>query len=176
MRGFVLIIIALATLLPALAQAYDVLVLQSRRDPSCDEVLNGFRLEQKYLLRTLVLSEYAEVDVVRVVREDRPRLVIALGEAALKEARNIQNTPVLAVMALGVYTQSAKQSNLFGISMFAAPERYMAMFRNLKVRRVGVIHDPARNSWYLSQARQAARQTGIELIVREVTTPRETLA
>ncbi|MSN26847.1 MAG: ABC transporter substrate-binding protein [Geobacter sp.] len=173
MRRFILLIIALATLLPTLAQAYDVLVLQSRRDPAYDEVLKGFRFEQKSSLRMLVISDYAEVDLIRIVREDHPRLILALGDAALKEARKIRNTPVLAVMTLGIPAQSADQSNLAGISMFAAPEQYMSMFRSMKVRRVGVIHNPAKSGWYLRQARTAAQQAGIELVARTISAPHE---
>ena len=175
MRRFILLIIALATLLPSLAQAYDVLILQSQRDPAYDEVLKGFRFEQKSSLRMLVLADYAEVDVIRIVREDRPRLILVLGDAALKAARTVQNTPVVAVMTLGVEKQSASQPNLTGVSMFAAPESYMDMFRNMKTRRVGVIHNPAKSGWYLKQARQAAQQAGIELVVREVASARDTV-
>ena len=39
-----------------------------------------------------------------------------------------------------------------------------------------MIHDPARTGQYLKRARQAARPLGIELVVREVRTPRDTIA
>lgn len=174
MRRLLLLIIALATLLPSLALGYDVLILQSRRDTAYDEVLKGFRFEQKSSLRMLVLADYAEVDVVRIVREDRPRLILAIGDAALKEARKVQNTPVLAMMTLGVPAQTANQSNLAGISMFANPERYIDLFQSMKARRVGVVYNPARSGWYLNQAKQAAQKAGIELVTREVATSRET--
>lgn len=169
-----LLIIALATLLPNLALAYDVLILQSRRDPSYDEVLKGFRFAQKSSLRMLVLSDYAEVDVTRIVREDRPRLILAIGDAALKEARKVRTTPVLALMSLAVPAQTANLSNLTGISMFTAPERYMEIFRNMKARRVGVIYSSTRSGWYLNQARRDAAQAGIELVERQVTNARQT--
>lgn len=175
MRRFILLIVALATLLPSLAQAYDVLILQSRRDPAYDEVLKGFGFEKKTSLRMLVLADYADVDVVRIVREDRPRLILALGDTALKAARKIRNTPVVAVMALGIDSSSAVQRNLSGISMFAAPGRYIDMFSQMKAGRVGVLHNPARSGWYLRKARQAAAQAGIELVVREVSSPRDTV-
>lgn len=176
MRRFILLIIALAVLLPNLALAYDVLILQSRRDPVYDEVLKGFGFEQKSSLRMLVMSDYAEVDVVRVVREDHPRLILALGDAALKEARKVSNTPVLAMMTLGIPANSSVYPNLIGISMFAAPESYMTVFRNMKTRRVGVIYNPAKSGWYLEQARRAAKQAGIDLVEREVSTSHETLS
>ena len=120
MRRLLLLILALATLLPSLAQAYDVLVLQSRRDPAYEEVLKGFRAAATASQRMIVLSDYAEVDVVRIVREDRPELMLAVGDTALTAARKIQQTPVIAVMSLGIHNQKASQTNLTGIGMFAA--------------------------------------------------------
>jgi putative ABC transport system substrate-binding protein len=175
MRRLVLIILALATLLPSLAQAYDVLVLQSRRDPAYEEVLKGLRDEHKASQRVIVLSDYAEVDVVRILREDRPRLILAVGDAALTAARKIRQTPVVALMALGIHSRRASQPNLTGIWMFATPERYISLFRTMKTRRVGVIYNPAKSGWYLRLARQVAEEAGIILVTREVSAPRETI-
>lgn len=175
MRRLVLLIVALATLLPTLAQAYDVLILQSKRDAAYDEVLKGFRFDKKSSLRLLVLSDYAEVDVVRIVREDRPKLILAVGDVALTAARKVQQTPVVAVMALGVHKRSA-QANVAGIGMFAAPERYMTLFRSMKAQRVGVVYNPAKSGWYMRQALQAAAAAGIELVTREVASPKDTLS
>jgi putative ABC transport system substrate-binding protein len=102
MRRLILIILTLALLLPALAQAYDVLVLQGRRDPAYDDVLKGFRSARNISQRLVVLTDYAEVDVERIVREDRPGLVLAIGDSALTAARKIRQTPVVAVMAFGL--------------------------------------------------------------------------
>ena len=175
MRRLVLIILALATLLPSLAQAYDILVLQSRRDVGYEEVLKGFHAVNASKERVIVLSDYAEVDIVRIVREDRPRLILAVGDAALAATRNIRSTPVVAVMSLAIHARKASQANLTGIGMFASPARYIDMFVAMKARRVGVIHNPAKSGWYLKQARQAANEAGIELVVREVSAPREAL-
>jgi putative ABC transport system substrate-binding protein len=61
MRRLVLLIVALATLLPTLAQAYDVLILQSRRDPAYEEVLSGFRSGGSISQRVVVLADYQHV-------------------------------------------------------------------------------------------------------------------
>ena len=173
MRRLLLIIIALATLLPSLAQAYDVLILQSRRDPAYEDVLKGLSTVHNASQRVLVLSDYAEVDVVRIVREDRPRVILAVGDVALTAARKVQQTPVVAVMSLSIHNRKTSQNNLTGIGMFAPPERYMSMFQNMKTRRVGVLYNPAKCGWYLRLARLAAEEAGIELVTREVFAPRE---
>lgn len=175
MRYLLSLIIALATLLPSLAQAYDVLVLQSRRDPAYEEVLKGFRAGHRFSERVVVISDYAEVDIPRMVREERPALVLALGDSALTAAKRVRQIPVISLMSLGVHGQRDTHSNLACIGMYAPPERYLALFQDLKARRVGVIHNPGKSGWYLRQARQAAARMGIELIVREVNAPRDTL-
>ncbi|MDD5284479.1 MAG: ABC transporter substrate binding protein [Desulfuromonadaceae bacterium] len=175
MRYLVSLILALATLLPSLAQAYDVLVLQSRRDQAYDEVLKGFRADSAVSRRVIVLSDYAEVDIVRIVREDRPTLILAVGDAALTVARKVPQTPVVTVMSLGIHGRKALHPNLTGIGMFVHPERSIRMFQAMKTRRVGVIYNPARSGWYLHLARKAAEATGIELVTREISEPRETI-
>jgi putative ABC transport system substrate-binding protein len=172
MRRLILLIVALATLLPSFASAYDVLVLQSRRDAAYDEVLKGFRFEKKTSLRLLVLADYTEVDVVRIVREDRPKVILAVGDAALTAVRKIQQTPVVAVMSLGIHKRSA-QSNVNGIGMYGPPQRYVGLFRNMKSKRVGVVYNPAKSGWYVRQAMQLATAAGIELVAREVTSSKE---
>ena len=175
MRRLVLLILALATLLPSLAQAYDILVLQSRRDPAFEEVLRGFRSGSNASQRVIVMSDYAEVDVIRLVREDHPRLILAIGDAALTAARAVRQTPVVAVMALGIHNVMSSHPNITGIDMFVAPERYISIFRKMNTLRVGVIHNPAKSGWYLKKARLAAAEAGIELVVREVAEPRQTM-
>jgi putative ABC transport system substrate-binding protein len=172
MRRLTFIILALAILLPNLAQAYDVLILQSRRDPAYEEVVKGYSAKNNASKRLLVMSDYAEVDVVRIVREDRPRLVLAIGDTALKAARAVQTIPLVSVMSLATLSQR----NITGITMFASPEQYCKLFTAMSVKRVGVIYNPAKTGWYLKQARLAAEQNGIELIIREVSTAKETPA
>lgn len=165
----------LALLVPCLARAYDVLVLQSRRAQAFDDVRNGFaKLSNKK--RVIVLSDYGEVDIVRIIREDQPRMILAIGDEALVAARKVQNTPVVAVLTLRIGSPRALPRNLNAISMFVSPERYIALFRSMNARRVGIIHNRAKCGWYLAEARQAAKEAGIELVVREVSSPRETVA
>jgi putative ABC transport system substrate-binding protein len=173
MRRLVLLILVLATLLPSLAQAYDVLILQSRRDPAYEEVLSGFRSGQSVSQRVVVLADYAEVDVVRIVREDRPRLILAVGDPAVTAAQPIRTLPVIAVMALGIHTR--KSANLIGISMFVQPERYVDMFKRMKIRRVGVVYNEEKSGWYLLLAQKAAKTAGLELVAREISASRETV-
>jgi putative tryptophan/tyrosine transport system substrate-binding protein len=169
-------LLILALLVPALpAAAADVLVVQSVRSALYEEALKGFRSTCTAELRTLVLSDYADPELSRVVQEERPRLVVALGDGALAQARKIHNRPVLALMALGLPGHEGLPSNLTGIDLFVKPEQYLALFKRIKARRVGVIYNPARTGWYLKMARAAAKQHGVELVLREVDDSRQVM-
>ena len=49
------------------------------------------------------------------------------------------------------------------------------MFKSMKIRRVGVLYSEEKSGWYLQLARKAARKAGLELVVREISAPRETV-
>jgi putative ABC transport system substrate-binding protein len=176
LRKLFSLIFALAILLPFTANAYDVLVLQTRPDPGYEEVLKGFRTVRGLSQRLLVLSDYSEVDLTRIVREERPRMILAMGDKALATTRTIRNIPILALMTLTIHAQHSKQPNLAGIDMFTPPEEYCALFQAIRKRRVGVVYNQAKSGRYLQLARRAAQEYGIELVLREVSDPRETPA
>lgn len=176
MRYFIHLIAILALFLPTLAEAYDVLIVQSSRNSAYEEVLKGFRNTLRSSERLIVLTDYAEADIVRIVREDQPRLVLALGDRALKATKNVRQTPIIAMMALGIHDKSSARTNLTGVGMYIAPRPYLNLCQNMNAKRVGVIYNAAKSEWYLRQARQEARRQNIELVLREVSSPKETLS
>jgi putative ABC transport system substrate-binding protein len=170
------LVVALLVLGALPARAADVLVVQSTRGSGYQEALNGFASAYKGSTQTIVLSDYAEVDLVRLVKEEQPRLVLAVGDAALAASRKVGQVPVVGLMALSMNLAKGPGGSTSGVGMLPPPERYLESFRSLGARRVGVVHDPARTGYYLQRARQAAKPLGIELVVREVRSPRETPA
>ena len=168
------LLLALLLLAPLPAFAYDILVLQSLREKGYDEAVQGVKRECQATMRTVVLSDYAETDITRIIREEHPRLVIAVGDRALDAAEKQRTTPVLYMMAL--HAKPRLRGAISGVGMLLDPARYLAVFESLGSKRVGVIGDPAKSGPYLKKAQAAARRSGIELVVREVHSPRETLA
>jgi putative ABC transport system substrate-binding protein len=166
------LIIALGILSALPARAADILILQANRNTSYNEVLQEFKSASKTPSRIVVLADYAEVDIARLVKEEQPRLILAVGDSALNAVSMVRNIPVVAVMTLGLHNTKASQSNLTGISMFTPPERYISLFQSMKVRRIGVVYNDTRSEWYLRPAMAAAQQAGIELVVRKVSSPR----
>ena len=178
LRVLISLIFALLVMVSGLTElfAYDMLVLQSRRDSAYDEVLSGFRSERNISQRVVVLSDYSEVDIVRIRREDQPRVILAVGDAALKTARRVSAVPVVSVMSLAIHRYAGSAHNLTGVGIYAQPQIYMSLFKSMRLRRVGVVYNPARSGWYLQQARQVAAEYGVELVTREVSDSRDVVA
>jgi putative ABC transport system substrate-binding protein len=86
----------------------------------------------------------------------------------------VKNLPVVSVLALGIHNKKYASANLTGISMFVHPEQYVGMFKSMKIRRVGVVYNEEKSGWYLLLARKAASAAGLELVLREISAPRET--
>ena len=175
MRKIFFLILALL-LLAGPATASEVLVVQSLRSPLYDEAIRGFKGACAVSTRTLVLSDYADAELARVIREERPRLVLAVGDRALAALRKIRKTPVIALMALSITNPEVSSATLSGVSLFVSPERYLSLFQKIKAKRIGIVHDPARSGWYLKLARAEAERLGMELVVREVHNPRQTMS
>lgn len=171
-RFFLGILLTLSLVLAPLARGADVLILQTSRSPIYSDALRGFRSAGRASEETVVLSDYAEVDVLRVVNEERPRLVVAVGDKALAACRKIREVPVLSMLSL---TLSLKQfpDNVGGVSMTVAPGRYLELFEALGVRRIGVLYHPKKTGPYLKRAAAEAAQQGLTLVAEPVTNPRD---
>lgn len=174
MRAILLgIALFLLSALPALAA--DVLIVQSSHTPAYAEALRGFRTGFEGSTYTIVMSEYADVDVVRLVKEERPRVVLAVGDSALAACRKVRQVPVVSLMALSLTMSKSGGSNVGGVGVIPAPERYLSLLKAIGAKQVGVLYDPNRTGVYFRRAQQAARKYGLELVGREVRNPRETV-
>jgi len=161
-------------LLPAArpAHASELLILQSNHSPACAEVQRGLHARYRGSERTVVLSDYVEVDVARLVKEERPRLVLTLGDRALTEAKHLQEVPVVALLALSLQGRR-RGGQLGGITMLPPPEQYLNLFAALGTADVGVLYDPAHTGGYLKRVAHEARAYGVNLVAEPVSDPRE---
>jgi putative ABC transport system substrate-binding protein len=165
------VICAIIFAFPGLATAYDILVVQDQRSPIYDTLLHGFRSGHNFKERVIVLQDFAENDLVRIVREDQPALVLAVGGRALAETRAIHQTPVVSVFSYGIQLTDLP-SNLVRVKMLASVERFAALFRALGAKRVGTVLSNTASS-YAAQASETFRQAGIRLVIREARKPGE---
>lgn len=170
MRVLTTLMIAALTLAALPAFGYDVLVLQSLREKGYDEAVRGVRHECRASMRTVVMSDYAEADLTRIVREEHPKVIVAVGDRAVEAAESLRNVPVIYMMALN----PRPRPNVTGVGMLLDPAKYLSVFSGLGTRKVGVVYDPRRSGAYLKRAQSAARRNNIEIVAREVRAPKET--
>jgi len=156
------------------AASSDTLVIQSRRDPIFDDILRGFQSVRPSSMHIITLADYSETDITRLVREEQPRLILTLGDTALKAVKRVRSVPIISLMSLNLQNMDGSHPNLSGISMLISPERYIPIFSNLRARRVGVLYNPARSGAYIRRASQSATRSGIVLILREVRSSKDT--
>jgi putative tryptophan/tyrosine transport system substrate-binding protein len=173
LRAHLVRILVITLLLVAPALASDLLIVQSARDVSYSEVLSGFKNSCAAKSRVVVLADYSEVDIARIVQEEQPAAIIAMGENAMKAVKKIRRVPVISLMSLDLSMGKNIPSNVTGVGMVVPSEQYMTLFNALQLRRIGVVYDQARSGDYLKRARQSAARFGIELVLREVHKPRE---
>ncbi|QWV91740.1 ABC transporter substrate-binding protein [Geomonas oryzisoli] len=167
-----LLVLVFFTLIPTLALAYDVLLLQSMHDKGYDEAVRGFKRDYRGSVRRIVLTDYADFDLTRITREEHPKLIVAVGDRALEVAQKQHATPVVYMMALNAKPRRPAS----GVSMLLDPARYLSVLEELGCERVGVLYDPARSGAYVKRALALAGRSRIRLVLREVHAPKETPA
>lgn len=168
-----ILITSLFLLIPVTAWSYDLLIVQSQRSPAYDDVLRGLRSEARFSERVIVLTDYNEIDLVRIAREENPAAIVTLGDKALAAARKVRQTPLIALMALSFRAGMSGHPAMTGVEVQPSPDRYLPLFVFIKARKIGVISNAARSATYVKLAKKLAASFGIELVVREVKSPRE---
>jgi putative ABC transport system substrate-binding protein len=155
--------------------AAEVLVLQSLRVRPFDDAVRGFRSAAGADTRTVVLSEAEGTDVLKLVREERPEVILAIGADALQRVRRIRDIPVIYLMVLNPERITGEAGNFTGIDLNIPPEKYLSLMGRLNIPRlkVGLFYDPSKSGAFVRRIRRAAAPMGIEIAAREVRSPRE---
>lgn len=175
MRRLVPWIVALCLFLPSVAQGYQVLLLVSTKDPVYTEAANAVKRWKDFSCRTLVLSDYHEADLARVIREDKPAVIVAVGDRALTAAKRSRHLPIISLMSLTFSRVYGTSSNVTGIELLVRPERHFSLFESMRIHRVGVLYSPARSGTYMKRVQQAASRYGVEVVTRVVNSPKDAL-
>lgn len=169
---YLILSVALVLFSPLASIASDLLILQSNHSQPIAQMTRLVQNSCNSSKRTLVISDYSELDLSRVVREERPSVLLAIGDDALSAARKIRNIPVLFCMVLDAH-EDQLPANFTGISMIVSPYSYMKVFTTLNLNRVGVIYHKDHTGPYLRRARETAARNGVELIALQATSPKD---
>ena len=170
MKNFSLVIIAVFLLGSTAARAHDVLVIQGLRVKPFDEAFRGFRSVCAAQTRRLYLTDLERTDITRMIREEKPSLILAIGTDALISVRKITDIPILYLMVLNPQSTLQGNRNITGVAMNIPPEKYFDLLKHMAPapKTVGLVYDPAKTGCFVKRAQQAAKAVGIELAVLEV--------
>jgi putative ABC transport system substrate-binding protein len=169
-RKLYLVIIGIILFGSTTARARDLLVVQGLHVKPFDEAFRGFRSVCSADARRIYLPDLDKASIPRIVREERPRLIIAIGADALAGARKVRGVPVLYLMVLNPHLDAAGSTNVSGVTMNVPPEKYFDHLMRISpaTKTVGLVYDPAKTGHLVKRAQQAARSRGIELTALEV--------
>jgi len=158
---------------PAIAQ--EVLVVQSLKVGPYDDAVRGVKSTTTGNINKLLVSELARDEVVKTVRETRPDVILAIGADALGKVRTIKDIPIVYLMVFNPQAIIREgNENVTGISMNIAPEYQFSTMRKVMpdLKRLGILYDPAKSGQLVEKARKAVEGTGIELLAKEVRSPK----
>jgi putative ABC transport system substrate-binding protein len=159
-------------------------VLMSANVDAYRDALKGFRAG----LRHPIVAEYdmrGSLDegrkaLAEIRRKVKPDLILAVGVWALQVlAEQSPDVPVVYAMVLNPPTVIGdRRRNITGASMNVPVKSTMEWVRKLgpQIRRVGVVFNPAKTGYLIKQADVAAREQGLQLVVREIRSPREAIS
>jgi putative ABC transport system substrate-binding protein len=164
--------------------AGSVAVIMSAEVDAYREAIEGFKRVSQYR----VVAEYnmqGDFDrgreiLTQIQSKVKPDLILAIGVWALQVvSERAKDIPVVYAMVLNPQNViKAGAKNITGASMNVPVELTINLFNELspKIRRVGVIYNPTHTETLVRQGRIAARQRGLQLIAKEIRSPKEAIA
>lgn len=120
------------------------------------------------IVRLPLSGETAPDNLSDELRNHHVRALIALGRSGLKVASSLElKLPVIAAGVLSV-PESEGQSGTV-VSLAPDPQLLFSRLRGFvpQAKRVIVVYNPRQNEWLIRLAREAARQSGLELLALE---------
>jgi putative ABC transport system substrate-binding protein len=179
-----LTVVLLLTGLANPAAAARIAVLLSARVDEYEEALKGFRDATPH---EVVVQYNMEGDLERgrkylaeIEGKVKPDLILAVGIWALQVVMSRPPAiPVVYAMVLNppaIVGTDAK--NVTGASMNVPVEQSLRLFKQLgpDVKRIGVIFNPARTGYLVKRAGTVAREEGLQLVAREISSSKEAVA
>jgi putative tryptophan/tyrosine transport system substrate-binding protein len=151
-----------------------ILTIQSSNITPYEDALKGFQSTCSYPVDSFVLSEMKGRDVIQVIKNINPSVILSIGMDALDKIKGIEDVPIIYVMVTNTQLINSKV-NFTGVRMSVAQEQQLAVFLKAipSVKKIGLLYNPDKTGYMAQRASEACKKTGINLIAREVRDPRE---
>ena len=166
----------LALMLLATASVWaapSVVVIKSKDIQPYDQALEGFKqvCTAQVAEYTLGDSESSEREILRGVSKPRTKLILAIGSPALKFAADeFRDIPIIASVVVDMSGVADRAEHVRGATLKVPPKRQFEALLEIapRVKRIGVVFDPAKTGQIVEEAAVHASDLGLELVSREV--------
>jgi len=170
-----LLLLALMLLATAssVSAAPSVVVIKSKDIRPYEQALEGFKqvCTAQVAEYTLQDDQARQREILRGVARSRPRLVLAIGSPALKFAADkFRDIPIIASVVVDTAAIAGKTRAVRGATLKVQPKRQFETMLQVapRVKRIGVVFDPAKTGQLVEEAMKDATNLGLELVSREV--------
>lgn len=162
----------------------NVAVIMSADVDAYREALRGFKgkLDFPAIVAEYNMEGYFERGrkiLTEIQTKVKPDLIFAVGTLALQVvAHQVTDVPVIYAMVLNPPNiVGAGAKNITGASINVPVKQPIRLFKQLgpQIRRVGVIFNRANTGYLVRQADAVAREQGLQLITKEIRSPREAI-
>lgn len=182
-RLLVLTLLLFSAVMASPAAAGRVAVLISARAEEYEGAVRGFKGTISHQI-VAVYDMDGDLDRGRqqlseIESKVKPDLIFAVGFWALQAVVS-RPTPAPVVYAMVLNPPSvigAETKNITGASINVPVEQHIWLFKQLgpQIKRVGVIFNRAKTGYLVRRAQTLARDEGIELITREISSPKDAI-
>jgi putative tryptophan/tyrosine transport system substrate-binding protein len=178
-----LLILASVTGAAVPAGAGDVAVIMSARVDAYEEALRGFKrnLRHRIVVEYDMAGDFARGREIlaEIKSKVKPDLIFAVGIWALQVVvGETTNIPVVYAMVLNPPSIVGSGSmNVTGASMNVSVDQTIHLLKQLgpQIRRLGVVFNRTKTGYLVSLADAIAREQGLQLITKEVRSPKEAI-
>jgi ABC-type uncharacterized transport system substrate-binding protein len=165
-------------------QAADVAVVMSADVDAYADALKGFKdaLQHRIVAQYNMEGDFdrGRKQVAEIQAKVKPDLIFAVGIWALQAvAKDAPGIPLVYAMVLNPPSViGAGAKNITGASMNVPVEQTIRVLKQLgpQIRRVGVIFDRSKTGYLVARAEGLAREGGLQLVSREIHSPKEAIS
>ncbi len=175
LRRSALLILLTFTTVAYSVDAAEIAIVKSADLPYYDHAIVGFKAGLPAMTKVKAYNLGGQLtrgrEIGKSLRASPPDLVLAVGlKAALSAKLELFDTPVVFCMVLNPGAYDLPTSNMTGIAVRAPPEAQLEALRSLMPdrQRVGVLYSEEYGGDFIREARKAAREQSVNLILVSV--------
>lgn len=174
---FIYCVFFLCSFLCGPAQAgQKIVAVQSQHLKPFEIALNGFKeIFPADIERIVIARMDDDSSVDREILNRSPDVILAIGNEALKQVRDIHTVPVVYCMVLHPEKLIKNRRNIAGVSMSIAPEKQLATLVTALpgAGKIGIVYDPDETGAFVSAVKKIAPRYDCKIIAEKIARPQD---